>query len=637
LALPSITRSWLCVQRLGRDVLRLRDGSLRGVLECAAPTASFVQTLAAVSAAHHPIQVVVQARHAHRIGRADRVTLLRASHAGLLASLHGRPDPLVDRLFVVVPWDVEEGPGGDAVLDMRVREVAEPLRRARLEPVRLADAELDALVGWPTPVERRCEVRVGDRLARTLVVRSHPERLDRAWFDSLRVEHDLALHLTGTGAKLREASAYLTLWEEERDGLDRATERAEEVLAAHGVPACRPHLQAEPALVSGLPLCLDLAATRQPLQFQGRGSLGASDRAQRPQRRALLYGVVPAWRQPVELDRFALKNPNLVLFGDAGHSRWSLVQHELLRARLAGVEVHLVDPRGKHSATAAAVGGTVVAPARDGRPPFDPFMPTDAEDALSGRIEALAALLDVLCGGLPPAVRPLVDDALAFTYAAHGFANEGGDIDRTPPSLGDVAATLRRRSAPDALVERLECYITGDRRYLLQRPAVGLAERAPVTEYSLAGLPEEHRPAATLLSLDQAWNRLRGDRPALVVVDGIDALLGHEVALRFVARLMERAPERHAGLTLVARDVTGVLASPLRDGVAGAGAKVLLRQTPEHAALLGEAFGLTPAERSWLASPELDEGLLLAEGERRAFATTASPEEARLMAEGGPR
>jgi len=132
-----------------------------------------------------------------------------------------------------------------------------------------------------------------------------------------------------------------------------------------------------------------------------------------------------------------------------------------------------------------------------------------------------------------------------------------------------------------------------------------------------------------LLSLDQVWSRLTGDRPALVIVDGVDLLLPYELSVRFLADVMWSASERRAGLTLVSSDVGGVFDSALRVCVLEAGVKVLLQQTATAAELLAHVFHLTPPEQTWLVGAEDGEGLLLAEGGRLPFKAVASAEEKR--------
>jgi hypothetical protein len=638
----SSTRPWLWPQRLGTDVLRLADGSLRAVLECTSPTGRLGDAVAALWATPHPIQVVVRSRRA-LAEDAPQLARLRASYAEMVARLNGEPQPLTERLLVVVPWDVGDGESGQVVLNARVRSVGDRLEQMGLEPTRLSASGLDALTTWGDAEEHCCEVGMGDRWARTLLISCHPERLDPAWFRLVCVEHDLAVQLRRINASLAEASIVLTVWADSLEALNRATRQAEEILSARGVKSRRPHLQAEPAFAAGLPLCLDRALA-PAVKLRARPAIRSIRPGAQDEPHKLVYGVDPGSRRPLAFDRFALDNPNTIILGDDSSGSRLLVRLELLRSRLFGTPAYVIDPEGDHAHLVAEVGGAVVGPTLDARTPFDPFLVNGDQESLAARLQVLGALVELLARDLPAAVRPILEDALAFSYAARGFTDDAGYAERTPPCLGEVALALERRavriggarrSEIEAVVQRLDRYVRGDGRRLFERPAVGLSERAPITAYALAGLPAEDRPAAILLSLDQVWKSLSGERRALLVVVGIDRLLPHEMATRLAAQLMDNAASRRAGLTLIASDVAGVLEGPLRQSVLNAGMKLLLRQTPDAASRLADVFQLTPAEQSWLVGAPVGEGLLLAEGQRLAFRSIASDEERRLITEGG--
>lgn len=638
----SSTSSWLPTRRLGTDLLRLADGSLRAVFECTSPTAQLPDAIAALWATPHPVQVVVRSRQAVHED-APHLARLRASYAEMVAKLNGEPQPLTERLLVVVPWDVGDGESGYVVLAARVRSVGDRLKGVDLEPTRLSASELDALTTWDDAEEHGCDVRLGDRWARTLFISCHPERLDPAWFRRLDVEHDLAVRFRPLNVSLAEASTLLTLWAENLETLDRVTMRAEEILSAHSVKSRRPHLQAEPAFAAGLPLCLD-RAPEPALQLRGRPARPPIPPGPQNESRKLVYGADPGSLRPLAFDRFALENPNSVVLGDDSSGSRLLLQLELLRCRLLGTRAYVIDPESDHAHFVAPVGGAVVSPTLDARTPFDPFSLNCEQDSLTTRNQVARALVEVLARGLPAAVRPALDDALAFSYAARGFTDDADPAERVPPCLGEVIMALERRALRiggprraeiEAVIHRLDRYVRGDGRRLFERPAARLSGRAPITVYALAGLPAEDRPAAVLLSLDQVWNSLSGQRRALVVAAGIDPLLPLEMATRFLAGLMDNAASRRAGLTLVASNVADILGGPLRQSVLTAGMKVLLRQTPDATSRLADALQLTRAEQSWLVGAPAGQGLLLAEGRHMAFKSIASEEERRLITEGG--
>ena len=171
------TRPPLAARRPGTDVLRLGDGSLRAVLECTSSVGRLADAIRALATLAHPVQLVVRSR---RSPTKDASTLarLRSSHDEMAAGLQSKPRPLVHRLLVVVPWDACEGEAGEVILNARLRRAVDHLDPMGLEPGRLTASGLDTLAARDAAEEHRCEVRTGDRWARTLLVRCHPERLD---------------------------------------------------------------------------------------------------------------------------------------------------------------------------------------------------------------------------------------------------------------------------------------------------------------------------------------------------------------------------------------------------------------------------------------------------------------------------
>src|SRR5207302_9286370 len=117
--------------------------------------------------------------------------------------------------------------------------------------------------------------------------------------------------------------------------------------------------------------------------------------------RGLLYGLNPATRSPVVLDRFALENHNAVVFATSGAGKSYLVKVELMRACLSGIRAQVIDPEGEYAAIVEELGGSVVA-VRPGAPVgLDPFAIRDGDaGSLTGRISRLLALLDLLGGRL---------------------------------------------------------------------------------------------------------------------------------------------------------------------------------------------------------------------------------------------
>ena len=314
-------------------------------------------------------------------------------------------------------------------------------------------------------------------------------------------------------------------------------------MAADGVRTRRPHLQAEPALASGLPLGLDLVAERRVLtDDQLRASAPRASR--RSSEASLLYGIDPGTRQPLNLDRFALSNPNAVVLGDPD-ARRRLLSLELARTRLTGRHAHLI---------AAEKGYQRVVEAFDGRMPaplaFDPFSLAGREDNLEARIEALVAVIELMIPGLMPAAASAVEDAIAFTYAAHGYSCDSNDEDLIPPTLDEIRTALLRRGARitestraviDGLAGALERYTAGTGRRLLK-----LRKQAfpldPLSLHDLAGLSEQDQPIAEFLSLDRVWRSVPDGRRSLITLDDAHLAVTGQAG-QHISRLMAGAAE----------------------------------------------------------------------------------------------
>lgn len=241
-------RELVPIDTIAADALRLRGGGMRAVLECAtlafgikgeAEQRAVIDGWASLlSSLPHALQIVIRSRKVDPLSLAPLPAaadgpgaVLRDSYARLLDELAGRRRIVDRRFFVVVPWDPAslrrtlEPREGLAVLEQRVRWIAECLRRLDLEPRRLANHELAELLrrsldsttglqpvasddtlgdaaGLVAPAavaESPGSLAIGERLTRALVVVRYPARLQPGWLGELQsfeADLDIALHLT---------------------------------------------------------------------------------------------------------------------------------------------------------------------------------------------------------------------------------------------------------------------------------------------------------------------------------------------------------------------------------------------------------------------------------------------------------
>ncbi len=545
--------------------------------------------------------------------------------------------------------------------------------------------------------EAPLSVRVGGRLACSLAITRYPQLLQPAWLDALlgyEGDLDLSLHITPAPSwavmrslerltaeltstiriaeeagkradanrvaalkdatelqerlargeeRLFDAGIYLTVWAERPDELESSVKRLEAVLGSMLVHTRRLCYQAEPGLISSLPLGLDRVGLRKSLPTSVLAATFPFSGNDLSDRAGLFYGINPQAKSPVLLDRFGLENHNAVIFATSGAGKSYLVKVELLRALLAGCRVRVIDPEAEYAGMAAALGGTVLPIKPGAEVAIDPFaLPVEAPGALSTRIANLLTLVELLCGELSSLQRSAVEETLSFAYASRGFNDEARGAHGQPPRLSDLEGLLRKRAARSqgalrAAIEetalRLDRYAKGAGSWLFRRSRSSAPETSDLVTYVLAGLPDEDRAAAMFCVLDHIWSSLgSGGARTLVVVDEAWWLMRHPDTARFIHRLVKTARKRNIGLSLVTQDVPDVLASPLGESViTNSAVQILMKQAPQALPGLAALFRLTPAEQTWLLNARQGEGLLMAQGKRVPFQVVASPEEDRLI------
>ena len=145
-------------------------------------------------------------------------------------------------------------------------------------------------------------------------------------------------------------------------------------------------------------------------------------------------------------------------------------------------------------------------------------------------------------------------------------------------------------------------------------------------------MPDELRPAATLLALDATWRQVADParrRRRLITVDEAWLLMRDAEGAKFLYRLAKSARKAWAGLAAVTQDAEDVLSTGLgRAVVANSATQILLRQAPQAIATVAAEFRLSAGERQLLLSARRGEGLLAAgPSSRVSFQALASPAE----------
>lgn len=387
---------------------------------------------------------------------------------------------------------------------------------------------------------------------------------------------------------------------------------------------------------STLPLALDRVSLRRTFDTGALASCFPFDSAELNHEGGILLGRNASTGGLVFLDRFALENHNQVVLARSGAGKSYFAKLTVLRSLYHGIEVLVIDPENEYERLAKAVGGSVVrlGAASSRLNPLDLSDPGRPESLMEQSL-FIHTLIQTLVGGVTNDEKACLDAAILRAYQEAGITADPKTHSRPAPLLAAVAAFLSEEPDGAGLARRLRPAIFGSYRGLFDSPTTVKPEGHLVV-MSLRDIPEEMKPAATLLGLDAVWKRVtRGERrPRIVVVDEAWWLLGSGLdhAARFMQRLAKSARKNWCGLTTITQDVADVLGSDLGQSViSNAASHVLMGQSPQAVESLAKAFNLSDGEISYLLSCDQGQGLLSVGIERVPLQVEASPEERSLV------
>ena len=354
-----------------------------------------------------------------------------------------------------------------------------PLSGRRLRMLMLASA----LGGTPaemdeeTPVEvemGRREVRVGDRLVRSLHLGKWPRSLAPGFLQSLMAAGapmDLSVHLGSIPAeqaartlewqkvrfesaqslsfkrgrtmspeaeialedvtrlrdevqrgreRLFHASLSITLHAKDEASLKEMTQRAKAHFAATLGKLDPLAFRQREGILSTLPLALNAVAVWRTLDTSSIARLFPFSPPDLDTRRGTLYGIDMRACSPVVYDPWdgTHLNANTAVLARSGSGKSFATKLGMLRGLIRGITAYVIDPEGEYADMARAVGGRVLSPGIPGQG-MNPFVidKGDSEELLQ-RIGSLRRLIEVMVGeSLGAERRASLDHALAGYYA----------------------------------------------------------------------------------------------------------------------------------------------------------------------------------------------------------------------------
>ena len=599
----------------------------------------------------------------------------------------------------------------DGILDRRFYAVCEHVRFDELRGL-LARAGLSvhplngrrlrmflvaaALGGTPTefdeetPVEvemRRRELRVGDRLVRSLHLGKWPRSLSPGFLQSLMAAGapmDLSIHLGPIPAeqaartlewqkvrfesaqslsfkrgrtmspeaeialedvtrlrdevqrgreRLFHASLSITLHAKDEASLKEMTQRARAHFAATLGKLDPLAFRQREGILSTLPLGLNAVAVWRTLDTSSLARLFPFSPPDLDTRSGTLYGIDLRACAPVVYDPWdgTHLNANTAVLARSGSGKSFATKLGVLRGLCRGVTAYVIDPEGEYADMARAAGGRVLSPGVPGQG-MNPFViDTGDSEELLQRIGSLRRLIEVMIGErLSAERRASLDHALAGYYAQT----------RERTGFRDFYAYLEREGQD--LSRLLRPFATGSLRNLLSDEGDDLlGNEALVTVFDLRLLEPELRPAAAMVCTETVWAAAAQDpKPRLLVVDEVWSIMQHPEGAAFMVSMAKRARKHRLGLQFITQDVQDLLSEDTSRTITGhsgrallqnAAFKLVLQQDAAAIGTVGDAFDLPEDLQRWLLSCPRGDGLLLSKGHRFPVRIEATPEETAVI------
>lgn len=436
---------------------------------------------------------------------------------------------------------------------------------------------------------------------------------------------DLANRLAAGETRLFTLAVYILVQ-------TRTSAETTEAVAAVRAHAAAAGLTVRPAsfrqlqgLTSILPIARDQIATTRTVDTDTIAAAYPFTTYNPPVNTGILLGSNTATGGPVFFDRFTQPNHNQVVVARSGAGKSFLTKTEIARWAIRGVGVTVIDPDGEYTALAEHLDGTVIHVGGDQMRinPLDIPASTD-KDAFARRVMfchtiAATCLTRDLSGDEAAAL----DTALLAAYAEKGIGFAPDTWTRPAPTMRDVHTQLTRGDEQGrALAARLTPYVTGAFNSLFDGPTTD-TPTGHLVVFNLAGLPDELTAIATVLMLDAAWRRATSPGRHLVFVDEAWRLLSTTTGAAFLSRLAKSARKHSAGLSVITQDAEDMLASELgRTVIANSATALLMSQAPAALRLVADAFALTGAEQTVLASARPGDALLLSGTTHVSFSST---------------
>jgi conjugal transfer ATP-binding protein TraC len=341
---------------------------------------------------------------------------------------------------------------------------------------------------------------------------------------------------------------------------------------------------------------------------------------------------------PVIKDVFKQFNPNGCILASSGSGKSYTAKLIISRYILNGTKVIVIDPQCEYKQLVKHFGGQCVEISRTSETVINPLDLVGHE--YPDKRLSLMGLIPVMLGELTESQKSLIDKAISMAYAEKGITIEESTWNNICPMMSDVLDALKKmergantfeKVSVKSLMNRVEMYVNGVFCFLNKQTKLDFDNNFVC--FDISKMPKLVQPVMMYLILDYVYMKMKEDiNRKLLVIDEAWTLLGRAEDSNYIFEIVKTCRKFNLGLLLINQEVEGLLTSKAGKSVlANTSYTFLMKQKPAVIKDIKETFNLSPAEKDYLLTASVGEGLLIIGDEHTELKVVASAEEHKLI------
>ena len=335
---------------------------------------------------------------------------------------------------------------------------------------------------------------------------------------------------------------------------------------------------------------------------------------------------------------FHLANANGIILATSGSGKSYFTKLLLSRQFMNGCDVIIIDPQGEYLAITEHYKGETITISKNSKTIINP-LDLMGHEYLEKRL-SLMDLFKIMFGDLNELQQSILDNAIDLTYEDCGITRDDYE-NHEPPIMSDLYNMLSKLEKRAVQQEKVTYRALMNRiRMYTEKGVFGFLDRQTQINFdnnfvcfNIGNMPKQVKPVVMYLVLDYVYMKMKDtNKRKLLVIDEAWSMLQTAEESSYIFEIVKTCRKFNLGLLMITQDVADLVDSKAGHAVlANTSYTFLLRQKPAVINNVTRTFHLSPAEREFLVTAKLGNGILILENEHQELEVIASKEEHKLI------